>query len=340
MGFVIGSHVVVEAAGLRFFQPAADDTVRMLEVFRASGRRVDVALLGSSRMRRAITVTTFAKELERSLGRPVTAFNFGMQGGIMTTYYILVRDLLDGEQRPELIVLGLGVRSFNSNTPRYARTVRHLLGPGDLFDDLGPRLLDGDEIGAVPLLLVRAPSSILQLWRKLMPDQKAFAQDVLRRGGSFYDPVAPRPAPPDPSSAEARDHRQSLVEKTRARASYVRRTLLASFTVKGRATTAMARLVELTRERDVGLLVVNLPVTEAFAAAAYDTGAYELYLDHLSSGCKRAGVRFVDLNTAVYRPDPFYFGDGEYLRDIGAVYFSRRVARDVVAPELARRSSR
>lgn len=342
-GVLFFSHVVVEATGLRFLQPAADESIQTLEAFRAAQLRVDVALLGSSRVRRAFTVPVLEKELSRVLGRPVTAFNLGVQAGIVTAAYIVARDLLDAEHRPAVILLGLGARSLSSNSPRYPRTIRHLLAPGDLLGPLGPRLSSVTELGAVPLAAVRAPSTLLQSWRLLFEDERQAA--ILARGGSVYlpDSTAARVALPVSTAglealrtaAGGDAHVTALSARSARRAALLRDRLLVDFDPRGRATVALDRLASLCRERGVRLVVVNLPVTERFAAAAYANGEYGVYLEHLRAWCAREKVPFVDANVAPLRPAPFLFEDGDHLSRVGATIFSRAMARDVLAPHLS-----
>jgi hypothetical protein len=342
-GILVLSHAVVEAADLRFMQPAADESIQTLDAFRAADLRVDVALLGSSRVRRAFTVPVLERELSRSLGRPVTAFNLGLQAGNVVAAYVVARDLLAEERRPAMIVLGLGARSMSSNSPRYHRTIRHLLAPGDLLGPLGPRLTSATELGAVPLVAIRAPSTLLLSWRELFENERHAA--ILARGGSVYEPDPTASGVELPvgeaqlgtlrRAAGGRAHLAALSERGAKRAALARQSLLVGFEPAGRATVALDRLAALSRDRGVQLLVVNLPVDRSYATAAYERGEYGIYLEHVRAWCARESLSFVDANDGQFVPEPFLFEDGDHLSRVGATLFSRIMARDVLAPRLA-----
>ncbi len=326
-------HLVVEGFGLRFAQPTEDVTLQTLATVVREERRVEVAFVGSSRMRRAITVPVVEATLQETLGRPVTAFNFGLQGGVASSFAVVVRDVLRDERLPKVIVLGLGARSLNGNSPRQARAIRHLYAPGDLLGSLGPRRVE--EFAASLYLLFRAPTTLLQLWRA----PAAEVSTLVAGGGSFYCPVE-GPVPLDIHEAEkiyGAKWVAEAVEKTESKGregAQARRNLLADFEI-GRAGVALELIVDLCQERGVTLVVVNLPVTPTFRALAYQHGEYDAYLSRVRALSEVEGFAFVDLAEPPWLPHECFFADGVYLNQVGAHGLSARIAREVVAPLLA-----
>ncbi len=344
IGWLAVSHVVVEQSGLRFFQPKAEETIRKLQVFADEAPKFDVIFLGSSRMRRAFTPATFEEEAAKRLGREVTAFNLGVKAMLMPSYTIIARDLLVGDRRPDLLVLGLGVRSFNSNSPRYHHTIRHLCGPGDLFGPYRPRLFSGPEWLVLPEVMFRATASLTQLWRRGDADERAFAESVWELDGGNYPLLPGRPGLPlvlDDAAIRRqipieayRQQRKVLREATQYRIEQSKRVLLESFDPEGRCSDAFEELAVLCSQRDIPLIVFNLPVTEGFANGAYVNGEYRAYLEQLRKLCRAHDVPFYDLNLPPYRPEPFFFRDGDHLSREGSWYFTRLVTHEVLVPLL------
>jgi len=322
LALVFISHVVVELAGWRLLQPAADESLRVVEAFRQRGEPVDVALLGSSRMRRAVTVMVLEEELAATTGREVTAFNFGLQAGTVPAFHIVARDVLRDRLAPRLLVVGLGVRALNGNNPRYVRTIRHMVAPLDLLGPLGPRLTEPPELGAALLALFRAPGTLMQAWR-LGGEVEGEVAALLARGGSMYEPAVD--SPPADRDRVLRE----LSERTQKRARRTREKLLVDFDVEGRSRWALEQLFELARLRGIEVVVVNLPVTAPFAAAAYQDEQYEQYLTVIRSVCSDAYVPWLDANSPELRPARFMFHDGDHLNAAGATSFSRWLAGEI-----------
>jgi hypothetical protein len=315
--FLLLSHLVVELAGWRLHQPAADESLRVVEAFRQRGERVDVALLGSSRVRRGFSVAALEKELTRRTGREIRAFNFGLQAGTVPAFHIVARDLLRDDLAPRLVLVGLGVRSLNDSSPRYVRTLRHLASPRDLLGPLGPRLTRPAELGAGLLALFRAPGTLLQTWR-LGGEPASDIAELLARGGFYYG-----------DGAEAAIDSRELARRTELRARRAREVLLADFDPDGRPRRALALLLATMAERGIAVLVVSLPVTDAFAGAAYTHGEHRRYLSTVRQVCDEAGVRFIDANSAAYRPPSEMYFDGDHLNAAGAAAFSRAFAAEL-----------
>ncbi|MBI3180065.1 MAG: hypothetical protein HYZ27_10415 [Deltaproteobacteria bacterium] len=314
LALLVLSHVLVEALHLRFAQPAADESIRSLEVFRTAFGRVDVALLGSSQIRRGVSASLLARELSAARGQDTRVFNLGLQAGTLPAYTIVARDLLVGEQMPAVIVLGLGARCANSNNPRHSRVVRHLMAPRDWLGPMGARLSRPAELAALPVAAFRAPATLLLAWRS---EDHDFAAGVLARQGSFHAEDG-ESAGPDPTALSAR---------TAARAKENRDDLLVDFAAHGRAEFALEELFRLGRERGIALLVANLPVSAEFAAQAYTRGEDAAYLAMLRETCARNHARWVDLNAATWGMESF--DDGDHLSAAGA-----RRCTEMLAPEI------
>ncbi|MEQ8764501.1 MAG: SGNH/GDSL hydrolase family protein [Planctomycetota bacterium] len=335
------SQAIVESFDLRFFQPQAEPTMRKVEVFREQAPTFDVIFLGSSRTRRALVPQTFEEEVAPLIGRELTAFNLGVNATMMPSYTIIARNLLHGDHRPSMLVLGLGARSFNSNSPRYDHTIRHLCGPLDLLGAYGPHLTSGDELLVVPEVMFRATSSLIQLWRRGTDEEVDLAKGIWELGGATYPALTARKSLPlmiDDSdlrsivpASEYRAQQVALAKATRYRIGQARRVLLEDYDVDGRCTTAFRELIDICRERSIRLVVLNLPVTEAFAKGAYVDGEYDAYLTRLRELCTEGAVPLFDLNRPPYRPPTFFFRDGDHLTREGAWYFTRLVTREVLA---------
>jgi hypothetical protein len=340
-GLLLISHLLVECNDLRFYQPAADASVRALEDFRAQRPRVDVVVIGSSRVRRAVTTRVLEETAGSLIGRPVSAYNLGLQAGTMPAFYILVRDLLAEPRAPHLILLCLGTRSMNSNSPRYPRTLRHLAAPTDLLGPLGPRITRGNELLAVPVALLRAPATLIQLARELT-SPGPLEPELRARRGAMYEPSQP-PVHLPVSDADLTTwltptkisrQRDALEELTGKRAKLAHERLLMDYQVEGHAQWALEQTIALAGVRHIDLVVVNLPVTARFAELAYRRGEYQTYRAAVSALCAGRGIPFVDAAVPSVRPHHLLFADGDHLSALGADGFTRWLAEQIVAPRL------
>jgi hypothetical protein len=80
----------------------------------------DVLFLGSSRVRDGIVPAIFAAELERQWGRPVRAYNLGLQNAMLEEYRALVGSHLP-DPPPRYVVLGIsGIELVLADDFRYA----------------------------------------------------------------------------------------------------------------------------------------------------------------------------------------------------------------------------
>jgi len=80
----------------------------------------DVLFLGSSRVRDGIVPSIFEAELEREWGRPVRAYNLGLQNAMLEEYRALVGSHMP-DPAPRYVVLGLsGIELVLSDDFRYA----------------------------------------------------------------------------------------------------------------------------------------------------------------------------------------------------------------------------
>lgn len=342
LAVLVASHVGIEAAGLRFFQPEASESIATLDAFRLEPQQVDVVLLGSSRLRRAAVVPVIENVLARTTGQSVRAFNLSQQAGETTAYYVIVRDLLRDERVPRLLVLGLGAYSLNAHGARRAHALEHLASPVDWLGPLGPSWRRGDEVERTVSAAFRAPGTLLQLWRRRTPSYRATVGPILERGGSLFAPLEPVNALPDADTAlrrlsvatasDAVHTRRARAVAHRARG--VRQKLLRSYDPEGPERWALEALLDVAAERDLTVLVLDMPVGRAFGARAYLQGEYEAYRKVVRDVCAHRGVRLVDLNQGSWRPADVHFSDGDHLTAEAAQLYSVALAERVLAPEL------
>jgi hypothetical protein len=324
IAILLACHVVVELAELRFYQPTADASLRALDVFRQKAPRPDVVFVGSSQVRRGILAPLVEREATRALGRPVAAFNLGLQAGTSPAYAIIVRDLLVGEHQPALVVVGVGPRDLNANGPQHDRVVRHLAAPLDLVGPLGPRWIAPHELMALPALAIRAPATLLQLVRPETEDERAFAARLLAERGSYYDLD-------DLETEAGKGTVSGLEQRTRRRARHVREELLDDFAIEGRGVAAMRLLLDSARARGIDVVLLGMPRSEAFAALAYrrlEEKAVQSALQTLGAGLwiEAVGPEWAELEGSFY--------DGDHLGPAGAERFTRLLTERVVVPRL------
>ncbi|MEQ8764499.1 MAG: SGNH/GDSL hydrolase family protein [Planctomycetota bacterium] len=331
LGFVVISQLVVEGLDWRLKQPQAPKTVRLLEAFRESEGRVDIALLGSSRLHAAVCVPQLERLLGERLSKPVSARSFWIEAGSMPAYTIIARDVLKGAQKPDRIALIMGAGSFNSNSPRYRNTLRYLCSPRDIVSPWGPRRLD--ELPIAADVAFRAGGTLIQSWRGFSDAERQAAEVSERLGGGKYAdlPAVARDASRKQFDRVKDRYAEEVLRRVSIRSRGTREDVLVDYHPAGRASDALKELIAICRERGIALVVVNIPLSDAFCEQTYRNREDTRYLEQVRAICLAAEVPFFDFNQPGERPPLTDFRDGDHLNEIGADRFTQKLAEEVFA---------
>jgi hypothetical protein len=106
------------------------------------------------------------------------------------------------------------------------------------------------------------------------------------------------------------------------------RRWLRHYQVGGTAAAALERLLGRCRSHRIAVVLVGVPVTRPHRDT-YTAAIEAEFHAHLERLCQTYGCRFVDYRDQV--PDSL-FVDNHHLHLGGGMYFSQRLAREVLAP--------
>ncbi|WP_448562106.1 hypothetical protein [Trichothermofontia sp.] len=300
----------------------------------------DILIVGSSRALQGVDPSTLQQSLAAQGISGVQVFNFGINGATAQVVDVLLRQILPPETLPRLILWADGVRAFNSG--RRDRTYEALLkSPGYqrvLMGDL-PRLrpapaaiqdaaydpmrLDGTLAGyrvactdCVPVVQVATPFAQRLSWRI------AATAPPLPLGTSSIDangflPVSRRFDP----TTYFRQH---------PRVSGLYDGDYAAFNLGGLQTAAFDRVLALSRDRQIPLILVNLPLTAIYLDATRSRAETE-FAQTWQVRANREGFYFRDYARR-WPQNHAFFDDPSHLNQAGAAAIAQLLAQDRSLP--------
>lgn len=290
----------------------------------------EVLIVGSSRALRGIDPAALAQDLAHQGYSGVAVFNFGVNGATAKVVDLLMTRLLPPEQLPKLIIWADGARAFNSG--------RH---------DLTYQAIAQTE--AYSQLLSRPPA-LAQPSAKPSPDQpQPPALDLRHQAKAkliqVYSQFTSRLIPPtsseqspalaSPSLQDLNEHGflpwagrfdRSTYFRTHAQVSGRHDGDYQNFNLNGEQMQALQSMATFCRERDLPLVVVNMPLNAAYLDAT--RSAYEqVFRSTLTQIARREGFLFRDLSLMWPGRDD-YFSDPSHLNQQGAKAVAATLAAD------------
>ncbi len=255
--------------------------------------------------------------LARRFGlRSPYCFNFALPGGMVSDDYMVTRALLRGQRKPRLIVLALCPRDFMDNGIRWCggtpafRYLRRFVDIDDLVELAMPQIWQRFEY-----LLAKG----FYLFDKRLDLQVICAETAKRESGEMLGnvlgadasaDVCSLPTPPDTrSEVEAgmfivKAHQErSFADNS---AEYKKRYRAANEKIFSIQATFLKKLLTLSKQNGIGVVIVNMPVTAA-NMQLLPKGTYEAYISVVRDESGRHGSTFIDLNQDHrFEPDDFY----------------------------------
>jgi len=289
------------------------------------GSGLDIAVLGSSRFQdiRGGEVEAVLRHEHPEAGR-VTAHNFAVPfGDPIAQDYVLER-LLERGVRPRLAVVEVSPEFLNRYNRGYSMHIHRQLTwtdlPGSLVDvcraEQEMRLLSSR---VVPLYvhrreLLRVTLEAAEGWLQRPAHAAAADTDEPRLG----EEVVPGREPPLPPET-CREWEAGLPDLAKR---------LAHYRAGGTTAAALDRLLDRCRDNGIDVILVGAPNTSYFRRffTPEIEAEYRAYIDRLT---RTYGCPYFDYADQV--PDHL-FKDPVHLNAAGSVYFSRRLAREVLWP--------
>jgi hypothetical protein len=262
------------------------------------------------------------RELQDATVPPPQVACLAIGGEMVSDDYLLVKNVLDGKRRPQLIVLGLGPRDFQDNILpglQSTETFKTLATAGDVMDfSTVPGFHPDADVfisKLSPLWTYRSDVRTYMLLRgkKLMEaclpwvvfDKYGETLELKpRRHGQFPEEVHGTPMVlPNTAMMHA------TPEATRLE--YIRRYNPLNQALIDQQFNCLRRLFALCRQRHIDVCAVNMPLSRSNVALIPGSW-YPVYLARLQTLCRAHGVRLVDMNAEPYGDD-HCFADGVHL---------------------------
>lgn len=273
----------------------------------------DVLIIGSSRSLQGIDPVALQEGLAAQGYSGVKVFNFGVNGATAQVISLVLREILNEEQMPKLIIWGDGLRAFNDGRPD--ETYREIVNSrGYQWLQAGNR--------PIPVRVFYQDSAVLtasinpSLARSALETSAQRISSVLDMYG--FQAVAERF---DPTSY----FQQYPRVPGEYDADYV------PFALGGVQTQATIAAAQHAESHNVPLVVVNLPLTKTYMDAPR-LRREQLFRQHMQRLAQEEQFLFRDL---VQHPDLIqnqYFADPSHINQDGARAIALQLAADTTIP--------
>ncbi|MGG6238950.1 DUF1574 domain-containing protein [Nodosilinea sp. AN01ver1] len=319
----------------------------------------DVIIVGSSRALRGVDPVALRKELATIGYENISVFNFGINGATAQVVDLVIRQVLEPDQLPKLIIWADGARAFNSGrvdatynaiaaSPGYREVANRRSQEAEVATDAAPDAVPaaGDSATATGSL----PSSYAAMdeWlSEQLASVSAIYPDRDRLKGWFQQRLVAATPSPASSSQEALDAAMpegSTIDFDGFLALSVRFNPATyyqdfarvsgrydgdydSFRLEGQQSEAFANLLSFTQAQGIPVVFINTPLTDEYLDD-YRREAESEFLRHmLTLSTTESGFLFRDF--AQLWPDRYdYFSDPSHLNRYGAYQVSSELGQD------------
>lgn len=315
----------------------------------------DVMIVGSSRALRGVDPVALRQELATIGYENVSVFNFGINGATAQVVDLVIRQVLEPDQLPQLIIWADGARAFNSG--RVDATYNAIAAsPG--YREVASRRAEAVEVAADPAnpaapgspemptgSLPKSYAAMDEWLSGRLATVSAVYADRDRLKGWFQQRLMA--AAPAGSSEEALDAAMpegSTIDYDGFLALSVRFNPATyyqdfarvsgrydgdydSFRLEGQQVEAFANLLGFTQEQGIPIVFINTPLTDEYLDD-YRQDAEAEFLQHmLRLSTTETGFLFRDF--AQLWPDRYdYFSDPSHLNRYGAYQVSSQLGQD------------
>ncbi len=320
----------------------------------------DIMIVGSSRALRGIDPVALRKELAAIGYEDVSIFNFGINGATAQVVDLVIRQVLEPEQLPKLIIWADGARAFNSG--RVDVTHNAIVASPGYRDLLTQRAetadadADADADGASELA---EPSSLPNSYAAMdqwMNDQLAAASSVYddreRLKGWLQDRLvsAAKPIPdgggPSEEKLDAPMPEGSIIDfngflalsvrfnpatyyQDYARVSGLYDGDYKDFHLNGQQDEAFLSLLDFTQQQNIPIVFINTPLTDEYLDDYRQEAEAQFRRYMLEQSTTLAGFIFRDLGE-LWPQRYDYFSDPSHLNRYGAYQVSNQLAQDLM----------
>lgn len=293
-----------------------DQQIWLYEQYLQTQGRPDVLIVGSSRSLQGIDPAALEQALIQQGHAPLKIYNFSINGATARVIDLLLTRILTADQLPRLIIWGDGLRAFNSGRPDLTyRSIAASEGYRSLAR--GDRPI---QVAASPSVENCQTLSNMQLCLGqadlYLPEVNAFSMATNLQPNGF-EPIATRF---DPASY----YRSRPRVSGRYDSSYV------PFNLNGEQMAATVSLAQFARNRQVPLVLINLPLTRDYLDPARQNFEQQ-FRRRMQTIADREGFVFRDYSLR-WPTQNGNFADPSHLNQAGAIAVARDLAADPTIP--------
>lgn len=242
-----------------------------------AGKEVEVLFAGSSMMAGGVDPVAFTQ------ASGLTSYNAAFAGPSMRTITPWILDVVEPMLDPDVVVVGVQTRELSDNGPKNQTMYEKFVNSPGYKQTKGTvaSQLEGD---------LEELSSFLRYRRALREPSRLFATDEAERRALAEADVRKVIGPSGMRVEDSVDYRRSgkLIRQL-----YLK--TLTDFSVGGQEYDALLKLARVLDDRDVQLVLVNMPVTADYWTAHADPdGDREEYHELMQDFVRETGVPFVD----------------------------------------------
>jgi len=273
----------------------------------------DVLIIGSSRSLQGIDPIVLQQRLATQGYPEAKVFNFGVNGATAQVVDLVLREVLNQEQLPKLIIWGDGLRAFNDGRPD--------LTYNEIVASEGYRWLQAGN-RPIPVRTFYQDTPVLtasvdpSLARAALADSTQQISSVLDMYGfqsiaDRFDPVSYYQHYPRVPGAFDADY--------------------VPFGLGGAQTQATIAVAQYARSQNIPLVVVNLPLTKNYMDALR-LQHEQAFRQHMQQLAEQQQFMFLDL---VQHPNLIhnqYFADPSHINQVGASAVASHLAADSTIP--------
>lgn len=322
-----------------------DEQLEKYLKFTAISGPPDILIVGSSRGVQGIDPAVLQQALAARGNRNLTIFNFGINGATAQVVEVLLRQILDPEKLPRMIIWADGVRAFNSG--RVDRTYNAIIASeGYKRLTTGSRPTPNKPANTPPASRPNTPSRPSTPSRPTTIPPGRFESDPINflpqipEIAAFTSKTSQKTAQTqaNPTNNPALNGFNAISTRFNPNTYYQRFPRVAgqydgdyaNFSLQGEQTVALQAIVAFTKSRRIPLLVVNLPLTRDYLDPVRLRHERQ-FVQFMWRTAGSAGFMFRDLSGR-WLTEYNYFADPSHLNRFGAEAVSQQLAQDKTIP--------
>lgn len=315
----------------------------------------DILIVGSSRALLGVDPSQLQQSLAAKGNAGLKIFNFGVNGATAQFVDLLVRQVLTPEQLPQMIVLADGVRAFNSgrtdktysalvSSPGYKSVATgsrpklppQELAPGATCGNTRPEedvIVPTDEAkNSQPLQVAQAAEVEVTASTSPLPPERWLIRQITIAQANTQANTTYQGSAIDANGFLTVEERFSPTEyyKQKPRVAGRYDADYQPFSMGGQQATALKRLQAFAREKQIPLVVVNLPVTNDYLDTVRRSREQQ-FRQFMQQRASQEGFIFVDMGDRFLNQNE-YFTDPSHLNRYGAAAVSSQLAAESRIP--------